>query len=38
MKKPDNVSGVFNIGLGIVYVPLSLLSWLLQMASFSKNY
>lgn len=33
MKKLDKVCRVFNIVLGIVYVPLSLLSWLLQMAS-----
>ena len=33
MKKLDKVSAVFNIILGVTYIPLSLFSWLLQMAS-----
>ena len=33
MKKLDKACKVFNIVLGILYVPLSLFSWLLQMAS-----
>lgn len=33
MKKLDKVSVVLNIILGVTYIPLSLFSWLLQMAS-----
>ena len=33
MIKIDKAGKVFNIVLGVTYVPLSLFSWLLQMAS-----
>lgn len=33
MKKLDKIGTVFNIILGVTYIPLSLFSWLLQMAS-----
>ena len=33
MKKLDKIGTVFNIILGASYIPLSLFSWLLQMAS-----
>ena len=33
MKKLDKIGTVFNIILGVSYIPLSLFSWLLQMAS-----
>ena len=33
MQKIEKISKVFNIVLGVVYIPLSLFSWLLQMAS-----
>ena len=33
MKKLDKIGAVFNIILGVSYIPLSLFSWLLQMAS-----
>lgn len=33
MKKIDKLGRVFNIILGIAYIPLSLFSWLLQMVS-----
>lgn len=33
MKKIDKLSRLFNIILGVIYIPLSLFSWLLQMAS-----
>lgn len=33
MKKLDQLGILFNIILTVVYVPLSLFSWLLQMAS-----
>lgn len=33
MQKIEKISKAFNIVLGVVYIPLSLFSWLLQMAS-----
>ena len=33
MKKLDKIGKIFNVILGITYIPLSLFSWLLQMAS-----
>lgn len=33
MRKFDKVGRVFNIILSVAYIPLSLFSWLLQMAS-----
>ena len=33
MKKLDKLGRVFNIVLGIIYVPLSLFGWLMQMTS-----
>lgn len=33
MKKIDKLGTLFNLILGITYIPLSLFSWLLQMAS-----
>ncbi|MBR5121600.1 MAG: hypothetical protein IKU89_03540 [Oscillospiraceae bacterium] len=33
MKKLDKIGKIFNIILGVTYIPLSLFSWLLQMAS-----
>lgn len=33
MKKLDKVGRVFNVILSVIYVPLSLFSWLLVMAS-----
>ena len=33
MKKIEKIGKVFNIVLSVVYIPLSLFSWLLQMAS-----
>ena len=33
MKRIDRIGKIFNLILGILYIPLSLFSWLLQMAS-----
>ena len=33
MKRIDRIGKFFNLFLGILYIPLSLFSWLLQMAS-----
>jgi len=33
MKKLDKVGRVFNVILSVIYIPLSLLSWFLGMAS-----
>ena len=33
MKKIDKISKTSNIVLGVLYIPLSLISWLLQMVS-----
>ena len=33
MKKLDKIGKIFNIILGVTYIPLSLFGWLLQMAS-----
>ena len=33
MKRIDRIGKIFNFILGILYIPLSLFSWLLQMAS-----
>jgi len=33
LKKLDKIGKIFNVILGITYIPLSLFSWLLQMAS-----
>ena len=33
MKKIDGVGTVLNVALGILYVPLSLFSWLMMMVS-----
>ena len=33
MKRIDKISKVFNLILGVIYIPLSFFSWLMQMAS-----
>ncbi len=33
MKRIDRIGKFFNLFLGILYIPLSLFSWILQMAS-----
>ena len=33
MKRLDKIGKIFNIALGILYIPLSLFCWLLQMVS-----
>lgn len=33
MKNSDKLGEIFNVILGLTYIPLSLFSWLMQMAS-----
>lgn len=33
MKKTEKLGRLFNLILGVIYIPLSFFSWLLQMAS-----